>query len=175
MLSAYNYVIQFRPTEEHANADGLSHLPLHLPPGAEASVDAACYNLGQIQALPVTAAKLRACSRQDLEVSRVMHYTRNGWPASVLPELKSFYSRRDELTIEGNCLLWGVRVVVPTKLRQKVLNDLHRDHVCVSRMKAIARSYMWWPGMDSNIENLAKSCVSCRAVKSAPSEARMHP
>ena len=29
--------------------------------------------------------------------------------------------------------------------------------------------------MDSNIENLAKSCVSCRAVKSAPSEAPMHP
>ena len=31
---------------------------LHLPPGAEVSVDAACYNLGQIQAVPVTAAKL---------------------------------------------------------------------------------------------------------------------
>ena len=71
-------MIQFRPTEEHANADGFSRLPLHLPPGAEASVDAVCYNLGQIQALPITAATLGTCSRQDPEVSRVMHYTCNG-------------------------------------------------------------------------------------------------
>ena len=143
------------------NADGFSSLPLHLLPGVEASVDAACYNLGQIQTLPVIATKLGTCSRQDLEVSRVMHYTLNEWLASVLPELKSFYSRR-ELTIEGNCLLWWVRVVVPIKLRQKVLNDLHHDHVGMIRMKAIAQSYMWWPGMDSEIENLAKSCVlSC--------------
>ena len=70
-------------------------------------MDAVCYNLGQIQALPVTAAKLGTCSKQDPEVSRVMHYTRNGWPASVPPEFKPFYSRFDELTIEGNCLLWG--------------------------------------------------------------------
>ena len=40
----------------------------------------------------------------------------------------------------------------------------------MSQMKAVARSYMWWPGTDSNIENLAKSCVSSKAVKSAPSE-----
>ena len=31
-------------------------------PGPELSVDAACFNLSQIQALPVTAAKLRECS-----------------------------------------------------------------------------------------------------------------
>lgn len=107
-LSAYNYQIQFRLTGEHANADRLSRLRLHLPPGAEASVDAACYNLGQVQTLPVTAAKLWTSSRQDPEVSRVMHYTLNGWPASVLPKLKSWYSSCDELMIEGNCLLCGV-------------------------------------------------------------------
>ena len=31
-LSAYNYQIQFRSTKEHANADGLSRLPLNSPP-----------------------------------------------------------------------------------------------------------------------------------------------
>ena len=42
-------------------------------------------------------------------------------------------------------------------------------------MKSVARSHMWWPGMDADIESLAKSCVSCKAVKSAPSEALLHP
>lgn len=110
-LLAYNYQIQFCPTGEHANTDGLSRLSLHLPPEAEASVDAMCYNLGQVQAFLVTAVKLGTSSRQDPKVSRVMHYTLNRWPASVPLEFKSWYSRRDELMIEENCLLWGVRVV----------------------------------------------------------------
>ena len=63
--------------------------------------------------------------------------------------------------------------MVPQKLQQRVLEDLHRDHGGVVRMKSIARSFMWWPGMDKDIENLAKA--SCKAVKSAPSEAPFHP
>ena len=174
-LSAYNYQIQFRSTKEHANEDGLSRLLLNSPPGAEASRDAACYNLGQIQALPATAAKVGSCSRHDPQVSRVMHFTRCGWPSSVPADLKPFYSRREELTVEGGCLLWGVRVVVPAKLRVRILSDLHRDYGGIVRMKAMARSYMWWPGMDTDIESVAKSCVSCKAVKSAPQEAPLHP
>ena len=68
-LSSYNYQIQFCSTKVHANADGLLRLPLNSPPGAEASKDAACYNLGQIQALPVTAVKVGSCSRHDPQVS----------------------------------------------------------------------------------------------------------
>ena len=42
-------------------------------------------------------------------------------------------------------------------------------------MKAIARSYFWWPGMDQEIEKLAKACVKCATVKSAPAVDPMHP
>ena len=37
-----------------------------------------------------------------------------------------------------------------------------------SRMKALARSYMWWSGLDIDMEDLAKSCVPCQSVKHAP-------
>ena len=104
-----------------------------------------------------------------------MHFTRCGWPSRVPADLKPFHSRREELTVEGDCLLWGVRVVVPAKLRARILSDLHRDHGGIVRMKAMARSYMWWLGMDTDIESVAKSCVSCKAVKSAPQEAPLHP
>ena len=42
-------------------------------------------------------------------------------------------------------------------------------------MKAIARSFMWWPGMDTAIEELAKACAFCKAVKGAPSVSPFHP
>ena len=42
-------------------------------------------------------------------------------------------------------------------------------------MKAIARSYFWWNGLDQGIEKLANLCESCQAVKSSPAVAPLHP
>ena len=42
-------------------------------------------------------------------------------------------------------------------------------------MKNIARGYFWWPGLDKCIEDLAKSCAECQAVKRAPPTAPLHP
>ena len=83
--------------------------------------------------------------------------------------------RRNELTVEGSCLLWGIRVVVPQKLQHKFLEELHRDHPGISRMKSVARSYMWWPGVDKEIKEVARACQSCQAVKHSPVVAPLHP
>ena len=35
----------------------------------------------------------------------------------MVPEhLKPYGFRRDELTVQGNVLMWGIRVIVPNKL-----------------------------------------------------------
>lgn len=72
-------------------------------------------------------------------------------------------------------MLWGTRVVIPAKLREKLLSELHRDHPGICKMKGMARSYFWWPGLDHSIENLAKSCLECQAVKNTPAVAPLHP
>ena len=66
-------------------------------------------------------------------------------------------------------------MVVPAKLRRKLLEELHRDHPGITRMKQVARSYMWWPGIDQEIEQLARSCSLCLAVKHKPPVAPLHP
>ena len=175
LLSAYRYDIRFRRTQDHANADGLSRLPVSVPPGEEFSSVAACFNLAQINSLPVTAGAVATATRQDPLLSKVLLYLRQGWPASVPAELQLFSSRRLELTVESQCLLWGIRVVVPQKLRASVLKELHSDHGGMVRMKSVARSYFWWPGLDKDVEGIVKSCQSCQAVKSAPSSAPLHP
>ena len=72
-------------------------------------------------------------------------------------------------------MLWGIRVVVPQKFRNDTIKMLHEVHASIVRMKEITRSSVWWLGLDQEIEAVAKACVDCQAVKSAPAKAPLHP
>ncbi len=105
----------------------------------------------------------------------VSDYVVNGWPAKLTKELQPYHTRKQEITMEDDCLLWGVRVIIPKSLETRLLSSLHEDHAGISRMKSIARSYFWWKGLDEDIERVAKSCKSCLEQKSNPPKAPLHP
>ena len=73
--------------------------------------------------------------------------------------LKPYSSRHQELTIERDCVMRGIRVIIPTKLQPQVLHELHSDHPGISRMRSLARNYVWWPGLDKDDEEVVKSCL----------------
>ena len=50
--------------------------------------------------------------------------------------------------------------------RELVLQELHRTHPGCAKMKSIARNYIWWPKMDSAIEDTVKQCQACQEVPS---------
>ena len=175
ILAAYNYNIEYRPTGAHANADSLSRLPLKSERSRVTLDEPAVFNVSQPESLPVTAKQLQAATRTDPTLSKVLRCMREGWPKQSSKELHPYWSRRLELTVEGGCILWGIRAIVPQKLRERLLKELHRDHPGISRMKMVARSYIWWPGLDQAIEDLVKSCVSCQSVKHSPSVAPLQP
>ena len=62
--------------------------------------------------------------------------------------------------------LYGSRVIVPEVLQGYLLNELHYTHSGIVKMKLLACSYMWWPNLDQNIENLLKSCRECATQRS---------
>jgi len=53
--------------------------------------------------------------------------------------------------------MWEMRVIIPPKLRTQVLQELHLGNTGVVKMKAIARSYIWWPEIDKGIEMTAEA------------------
>ena len=63
-----------------------------------------------------------------------------------------YFHRAVELSVESDCLMWGIRVVVPAKLRERVLEELHI--MDINKMKLVTRSFMWWPLLDNNIKQL---------------------
>ena len=42
-------------------------------------------------------------------------------------------------------------------------------------MKSIARSYFWWPKLDKEIEDQAKNCRACQAIRHTPESSPVHP
>ena len=83
-----------------------------------------------------------------------------GWITTREKDLEPYYRRKDELTIQDGCLLWGNRVITATKLRNHILSELHEGHLGIVKMKAIARSFIWWPNIDKEIEQLAEYKMS---------------
>lgn len=69
----------------------------------------------------------------------------------------------------------GSRVVIPEKLSQALLKELHSSHIGVVKMKNIARSLLcYWPGIDAVIENIVESCKNCAEVKKNLAKAPPH-
>ena len=70
--------------------------------------------------------------------------------------------------------MWGSHIVIPLQGRTQVLNELHEAHTGASKMKMLARAYVWWPKLDSDIERLAKNCTTCQATSSSLPKAPLH-
>ena len=104
------------------------------------------------------------------------HFTLNGWPNHTQDaDLHPYLSWKAELTIEDGCVLWGNRVIVPSQGWPQVIAELHKAHPGISRMRALARGYVWWPDMDKELENAVKSCSQWQLYQKAPKEAPLHP
>ena len=131
----------------------------------------------QLDNSPVHSKEVEIESRRDKIIACVLESVLTGnWGLCENSEkFKDFVCRKNEFGVELGCLLWGSRVVVPLKLREKVLSQLHNCHPRVSRMKALSRSYVWWPNIDRDIENTVKNCRDCQMNKNNPIKAPIHP
>ncbi|UYV77596.1 K02A2.6-like, partial [Cordylochernes scorpioides] len=114
--------------------------------------------------------------QEDSVLGIIVKWTRIGWPAHCPAEkFRPYFNRRNELSLHRECLLWGNRVVIPPVLQRRTMEQLHETHPGIVQMKAIARSHVWWPGMDKAIENRVKGCENCQLVRNNPKPSPVHP
>ena len=71
--------------------------------------------------------------------------------------------------------MWGIRTIIPQKLCTRILKALHSAHLGVVKMKTLARSYVWWPRIDKDIEEITKCCEGCVQTQSNPRKVPIHP
>ena len=99
----------------------------------------------------------------------LMDAINQGFPDSfrALPSTSHFWQYRDRLYIIDGVVIYDDRVVVPTMLRNVVLEALHAAHQGISSMGARARETVFWPGMSEDIQKTRQTCQPC--IKIAPS------
>ena len=175
-LLAYEYEINYRPGNQNGNADSLSRLPLPDVPTTTPIPGDIINLMEHINASPVDASKLKLWTDRDPVLSRVKQFVLNGWPANVQSaDLQPYFTRKDELRVQAGCVMWGARVIVPSKGRDEVMSILHDSHPGIVRMKGLARSHVWWPKMDQALEACVKGCNTCQEQRKMPTTAALHP
>ncbi|KAK3768906.1 hypothetical protein RRG08_060344 [Elysia crispata] len=166
-LCAYQYDIQYKKSEDHSNADMLLRLP-EAQQQQQHPKQETVYFL-YINEMPVSAADIAAETKKDPTLARVLQFTQNGWPSYVDEEnLKPYFQRKEELTVESGVLQSGLRVIIPQKFRQRMLQELHENHQGMNKTKAIARSYVYWRNLVRDIEAIVNECEACAKVKNNP-------
>ena len=101
-------------------------------------------------------------------LQQVISFVNTQWPKRVDGDLKQLHQRRASLAVVNRCLMFADRVIIPPPLRNRILKQFNSGHPGISCMKSIARSYVYWPSMDMDIEKLVKSCRNCQQASKNP-------
>ena len=181
ILSAYEYDIRYLAGSENSAPDLFSRLPLPAKESLDSTetVPELVHLMETISNTVVTAEDIKHWTAKDPVLSTVLRYILSGWPDHIdhvqEHELSVYFRRRQELSLQDGCILWGTRIIVPIQGRSQLLDELHEGHPGMSRMKALARSFVWWPGQDKDIENRVNMCHSCQLQQNTPSSAPLQP
>ena len=65
--------------------------------------------------------------------------------------------------------------MILTVLRDKIVKILHDGHIGIAKMKALARSFVYWPRIDKDIEEVAKLCYTCQINSTCQASVAYHP
>ncbi|XP_008190241.1 uncharacterized protein K02A2.6-like [Acyrthosiphon pisum] len=165
-LSEFDYELKYVQGRNNCAADGLSRLPLKIK--SDENDNEYSYIDFVEGMIPLDVLKIKIETRKNTILSKVYSWIEEGWPEKVDLEYKGYFIRKSELNIEKGVIMWGYRVIIPNKLRIFLLKEIHSTHAGIAKMKAVTRSYFWWPGLDKEIESYVKSCEVCVSCQASP-------
>lgn len=174
ILSGFNYTIEYIKGTSN-NADSLSRIGQFETVEHKQESNYINY-VGYTNVLQLNFSTVAKYTRRDPILSKVVDAINNSTVEHLKgDEFKSFRSKSNELTVESGCILWGYRTVIPNKLQKNVMDELHRSHFGIVKTKALARSYVYWPNIDKDIENLIKRCEPCQSARPSPEKSELIP
>ncbi|EYC22303.1 hypothetical protein Y032_0017g3273 [Ancylostoma ceylanicum] len=168
-------LLEYRKTANFGQADALSRLIAEQTTPSEDVVIAQAVQEAEADCraitstLPVDMKMIAEESANDDILKNVISYVqKDKWPHKPSADVARYFALRQSLAIQDDCLFFGPRIVIPSKLRRRVLQLLHDGHPGTTRMKMLARSYVYWTNITKDIEVYVRGCRNCQEVAKAP-------
>ena len=92
------------------------------------------------------------------------HIIQQGWPKTIkeVPiEVQKYLTFCEELMIEYGLILKGMRIIIPDKKREEILNLIHEGHLGLNKCKLRAKETVYWLGINEQLEQLILNCQLC--------------
>lgn len=172
IVQEFDLVIKHQSDKSNANADTLSRNP--VPSGDSHASVLAVQSLDT--AIELQHAQLVEKQTDDPELSVILKCIREG----VVPEDQTLARRLAAESLQYD-IIDGIlhhenpakpgewRIVIPTALRQELLQEMHggkfSGHFASRKTYCTMRKRFWWKGMCGDVERFCKSCIECVSRK----------
>ena len=177
----YNFKIRYIPGLTNQIADCLSRLgvqkdSISLPKLQVNQITS------QLKAWDDSLHRIRQATQADDSLTILKHIIQHGWPRTVkevLQEIKKYWTFPEELTIKDSLILKGTWIVIPEKMREDILKQIHEGHLGFNKCQMRVKETIYWPGLNDQLENLILNCQLCLKYsksknKSTPPTALSH-
>ncbi|XP_011883552.1 PREDICTED: uncharacterized protein K02A2.6-like [Vollenhovia emeryi] len=169
-LQGYNFEIKYKNSELNGNADCLSRLPIGCESTAKYDV-VDIYELEILQNMPISVDRLARATSEDTQLREILNALRN---KQNIPAKLRFNINQAAFSIQQDILLCNGKIVIPNSMREQLLQELHKNHFGIVKMKALARNLYWWPSLDRAIEEIARTCSICNTYRNDPPKVEVH-
>ena len=108
--------------------------------------------------------ELKAATAQDNTLQTLLHVVCEGWPQhrNLLPmEVRPFWHCKEEIHEAEGLLFRGEAIIIPEAMRRGIRVLLHEAHLGIEKTKTRARHLVYWPGINSDIEEMVSQCPIC--------------
>lgn len=160
-LQRYDFNLIYTPGKHIVLADALSRATTPNKEQSSTEMDVNIHVNLVAESLPVSDRKshqIKAETQKDSSLQRVITLLNGKWPRG---ECKTYYNIRAELSVVNGLLLRQNRVVIPHSLRGDILKRLHEGHLGIEKCKRRARTAVYWPGINADIEQMVSTCDTC--------------
>ena len=123
--------------------------------------------------LPVSSTEIELICEEttkDPTLTLLRHYINMGGfnDCRMLPqELHTFWNYREDLSMENGLITKGTRLLIPSTLGKKVLEQIHDGHLGIEKCMLKARDSVFWPGISNDIQETVGKCGICQARSKA--------